>query len=73
MKTSINSDTTGEGFIFDMFSYELANHEYIVTWSLTDTLEALNLTLEEVSNNKSLSKGLKLAKKDYVKSYKDVV
>ena len=73
MRSAINSDTTGEAFIFDMFSYELANHEYIITCSLADTLDALDLTLEEVNNNKLLLKGLNLAKKDYIKSYKDVV
>ena len=73
MQTFINSDTTGEGFVFDMFRYELANHEYIITCSLADTLDALDLTLEEVNNNKLLLKGLKLAKKDYIKSYEEVV
>ena len=73
MQSAINSDTTGEGFIFDMFHYELANHEYIITWSLADTLDALDLTLEEVNDNKLLLKGLKLAKKDYIKSYEEVV
>ena len=73
MQSAINSDAAGEGFIFDMFRYELANHEYIITRSLADTLDALDLTFEEVNNNKLLLKGLNLAKKDYIKSYKDVV
>lgn len=59
--TAVAEDTTGEGFIREMFSYELANHEYCVTMDLTDTFEALDLTLEEVNSNRALMHGLVLA------------
>lgn len=60
MKEAIkNSDK----FIFDMFNYELANHEYLYTYSVDDTLRALGLTYEEVEADERLLKGLKEAKK----------
>lgn len=62
LKNSIEADTTGEGFILDMFKYELNNHEYCYTGSVTDTLDALCLTREEVDNNEALKQGLKKAK-----------
>ncbi len=60
-KNKIAADKTGEGFIFDMFNYELANHEYCVTMSTFDTFEALGISLKEVNDNKALLHGLKLA------------
>ena len=61
MTAAIESDTTGEGFIFDMFDYELSNHEYIVTWSTRDTLDALGLTQKDIEEQNALANGLKLA------------
>ena len=61
LQAAIDSDLTGEGFIFDMFNYELANHEYSYTGDISSTLEALNLTEDEVNNNKRLRHGLNLA------------
>lgn len=64
---SISADTTGRGFIKDMFSYELANHEYCYTHDLTDTLDSLGLDIEKINNSYSLRKGLKLALNQYEK------
>jgi hypothetical protein len=61
MKEAINADTTGDGFICDMFSYELANHEYGYTYELDDTLDALGLTMDEINSKENLKQGLKLA------------
>ncbi|MHB1255254.1 MAG: DUF7659 family protein [Dethiobacteraceae bacterium] len=58
---AISEDKTGEGFIFDMFRYELANHEYIITGNISDALEAIGLTLERVNGDKALLHGLKKA------------
>ena len=58
MKQSINNS---EGFIFDMFNYELANHEYTYTGEVDQTLDALGLTIEEIHNNKKLLHGLQKA------------
>ncbi len=61
-KAATDADTTGEGFILDMFTYELANHEYIITGSVGDTLDALGLTIEEVNASPALFHGLVRAK-----------
>lgn len=58
MKKAMESDDT---FAFDMFNYELGNHEYILTCDVEDTLEAIGLTVDEVNNNPRLSKALKKA------------
>jgi len=55
------ADKTGEGYIFDMFDYELSNHEYSYTGVLEDTLDALGLSMEDIEKNDALSTGLKNA------------
>lgn len=37
---AIDNDKTGEGFIKEMFLYELGNHEYCLTGKFDDTIEA---------------------------------
>lgn len=69
MKAAIGNDIDGSGFIKDMFCYELANHEYCITHDLEPTLEALNLTEDQVMNNPRLLKGLKLACEEYLRNY----
>lgn len=54
-----------DNFIVDMFKYELANHEYIITGNISDTLNAIGLSGEEVNNNEALRKGLAEAIKQY--------
>ena len=71
-KNAIAADTTGDGFIFDMFVYELANHEYCITYDLEDTLDALGLTAEQINADKRLTHGLNKAIKHYLKNYKNL-
>ena len=61
LKAAIAEDETGEGFIHDMFYYELNNNEYSITYDTTDALEALGLTAEEIAADERLKKGLALA------------
>lgn len=61
IRDAIAADTTGDGFIYDMFYYELANHEYIISGSITETLDALELTIDEINESKTLLHGLKKA------------
>lgn len=61
MKEAIESDTTGEDFIKQMFLYELANHEFSYTGDLEPAFTALGLTAEEVSKSPALKHGLQLA------------
>ena len=72
LKNAITADTTGDGFIFDMFVYELANHEYCITYDLEETLDALGLTPEEVNADELLKHGLNKAIKYYLKNYKNL-
>ena len=71
-ENAIAQDTTGDGFIFDMFVYELANHEYCITYDLEDTLDALGLTAEQINADKRLTHGLNKAIKHYLKNYKNL-
>lgn len=58
---AIAADTDGTGFVYDMFLYELDNHEYGYTGDATETLEALGLTWQEVKADKRLSDALNKA------------
>jgi len=63
IKTAVKNDSTGDGFIFDMFDYELSNHEYCVTCDPTDAVEALGYTVPEVMEDSILANGLNLARR----------
>lgn len=65
-KKAIAEDTTGDGFIYDMFIYELANHEYCITIDLTDTIYALGLSIDAINKDERLQHGLTKAVKDYL-------
>lgn len=60
-KEAIEADETGDGFIFQMFRDELANHEYSYTGELDETIVALGLTAEEISNSPKMMRGLQKA------------
>lgn len=64
LKDEIRKDKDGTDFIYDMFSYELANHEYTYTRDLSDTLNVLNISETDIKNNPNLKNGLKLAVED---------
>lgn len=66
MQAAIRNDIDGSGFIKDMFSYELANHEYCITYDLEPTLDALGLSIDDVNASHALLNGLKLAKQEYL-------
>lgn len=59
---AIAADETGDGYIYDMFRYELANHEYGYTMEIDDTIDALGYTYEEITANPKLLHGLEAAK-----------
>jgi len=58
----IAADTDGTGYIYEMFAYELANHEYNYTRDPEPTLDALGLTIAEVEANPVMSTAFKRAK-----------
>ena len=57
----IADDSDGSGFIYDMFYYELNSHEYSYTHDISDTLDALGYTEEDIQNDKRLANGLSKA------------
>lgn len=61
LAAAIEEDKTGEGFIYEMFLYELDNHEYGYTRDTEDTLDALGYTAEEVLNDPRLKRGIEKA------------
>lgn len=61
LSAAIAADLTGDGFICDMFISELDNHEYSYTLELSDTLEALGYTAEDINADKRLRHGLERA------------
>ena len=50
-----------DDYLYHMFNYELANHEYSYTGDLDDTLDALGLTLEDVEADVRMDEALKRA------------
>lgn len=56
-----------EQFMYEAFKYELANHEFCITYDYEDTLDCLDITEEELSENPMLMRALKKAKEDYLK------
>ena len=64
LQAAIDADPTGEGFIKDMFLYELENHEYSYTGTAEDALDSLGLTYDDVAANPRLAHGLELAEKE---------
>ena len=65
IENEIQNDKDGSGFIYEMFRYELSNHEYCVTYDIEPTLDALGLTLDKINENQNLVKGLKKALDEY--------
>ena len=65
IEDEIEKDKKGTGFIYSMFSYELANHEYCITYDIKPTLDALGLTLDEINKKDNLLNGLRKALKEY--------
>ena len=61
MKEAIKEDLTGNGFIYQMFLYELQNHEFIITQDPEETLLTLGITEEQLNENPALKNGLEAA------------
>lgn len=64
IEEAIEADVDGTGFVYEMFLYEMDNHEYGYTGDLEDTLEALGMTIEEIDGSEKLKAGLEKAKKE---------
>lgn len=54
-----------------MFRYELANHEYVITFDIDDTLDACGITFEEYRANPMYMECMEKAKKDYLANWRN--
>ena len=64
IKDQIEADKTGEGFIYDMFYTELANHEYSYTGDPTEALRACSVQPLQIEQDPRLNKGFCKAAKE---------
>ena len=64
IKAQIEADKTGEGFIYDMFYTELANHEYSYTLDPTEALRACSIQPLQIEQDPRLNKGFCKAAKE---------
>ena len=67
LTAAIAEDKTGDGFIYQMFLAELADHEYGYTGDDDDTLDALGYTMEQVMADKRLLHGFEKARRVILK------
>ena len=62
------ADADGTGFLYQMFRYELANHEYGYTGEYEDTLDALGYTWDDINKSEALKHALRTAAADIRRS-----
>lgn len=53
-------------FFYDAVYYELANHEYCITYDDEDTLDALGITMEELEADQRMGRIYCKARQDYM-------
>lgn len=58
MEAAKETDEDGTGFLYQMFKYELDNHEYGYTGDFEDTLDSSGVDLGEVAASPKLLKAL---------------
>ncbi len=58
IRRGIESDHDGSGYIFDMFVYELIDHDYQEGDDLNTLLVGVGVSPEELTYNKALANGL---------------
>ena len=64
MEAAKAADKDGTGFLYQMFLYELDNHEYGYTGEYEDTLESLCLTMGDIHKSVRLTRALEKAAKE---------
>lgn len=55
---AVDSDASGDGYIYWMFYTELQDHEYGYTGDVEETLDALGYTYKDIEENSNLRHGL---------------
>ena len=58
---AIAADPDGSGFIYEMFLYELRNHEYGYTYDTADTLASLGYTDKDIETDPRMKQALNAA------------
>ena len=61
----LNDNMLNDDFLQSAFEYELANHEYIITYDLDETLRALGIKKDEFYNDDRLKNIMSLAITNY--------
>lgn len=56
-----------DDFLLSAFEYELGNHEYVITYEIDETLDALGIDPEEYANSERMRRIMKQAKINYLK------
>lgn len=64
MEAAKEADKDGTGFLYQMFLFELDNHEYGYTGEYEDTLESLGLTMKDVHKSVRLTRALEKAARE---------
>ena len=63
---ALAADKHSNGYAYEMFLCELANHEYCVTASYEETLDACGLSYEDILTRPNLAVALKKAEYEYL-------
>lgn len=71
MLQKMKADTTGDGFMYEAFVYELGNHEYVITYEYDDTLADLGITMEQVKLNPAWKRALVNATRYVEREYEE--
>lgn len=56
-----------DDFLLSAFEFELSNHEYIITYDISDTLRALGISWEEYQKDERMKTIMKKAVENYKK------
>lgn len=68
----LKENLKNDEFLKSAFRYEMSNHEYIVTYDITDTLRALGISIEEYQKSERMQKLFKEAKEEYLKAMNEL-
>ena len=68
----LKENLKNDEFLKSAFEYEMSNHEYIITYDISDTLRALGITLEEYRESERMQKLFREAKEDYIKAMNEL-
>lgn len=67
LRAAVADPEGGEAFAYQMFKYELANHEYTYTHTTEEALDALGYTQDEIEADPRLKNALLKACQDLLK------